>query len=72
MKGLYCRAGVSDAEPKFVIQETVGLCFCPSAVHYAGGNECSPVWHQISKQSIFAAYSACVAMAPPADITAAE
>lgn len=26
MKGLYCRAGVSDAEPKFVIQETVSFC----------------------------------------------
>lgn len=31
MKGLYCRAGASDAEPKFVIQETVGLCFYLSA-----------------------------------------
>lgn len=27
MKGLYCRAGVSDAETKFVIQETVSLSF---------------------------------------------
>ena len=25
MKGLYCRLGVNDAEPKFVIQETVSL-----------------------------------------------
>lgn len=27
MKGLYCRAGVNDTEPKFVIQETVSFCF---------------------------------------------
>ena len=28
MKGLYCRAGAGDAEPKFVIQETVSVCLC--------------------------------------------
>lgn len=28
MKGLYCRAGVGDAETKFVIQETVSVCLC--------------------------------------------
>lgn len=27
MKGLYCRAGVNDTEPKFVIQETVSFRF---------------------------------------------
>lgn len=27
MKGLYCQAGVNDAKPKFVIQETVRSCF---------------------------------------------
>lgn len=32
MKGLYCRAGVSDTEPKFVIQETVSLFVFPLQV----------------------------------------
>lgn len=32
MKGLYCRAGVSDTEPKFVIQETVSLFVLPLCV----------------------------------------
>lgn len=36
MKGLFCRAGVSDTEPKFVIQETVSLFVWPL---YVDGND---------------------------------
>lgn len=40
MKGLFCRAGASDAEPKFVIQETVSLCFDFADSHPSGESCC--------------------------------